>query len=344
MSTITNADLQQIKTQLIRRNSILRQFTSRYNKNQWDALAIDIKTLTDEERIAKYPVGSSLDVQYTYTDDNIYTMPWIIVENNRMVEWEDGTIHPALILQSQYATKETVVFDENELIEVHTAEEPNRLADWDYWGVYNDGSYNAVRLEWIAVGEELPSDAYDSIHKYGLEDAWESADNGYPRYLYSAARQWLNVDDTATFGDWWTEQHLGDVAPNPSSGRYGAFLPKLDPDFVDIVTPIKVQTVWGDIIDTTYDKFFLPSLEEMGYDGVNSTSEGTAWSYWTTDATKLTTALDDPNGTNVEYWFRSAYTSKASVYKKDRTNVLDFEIDRTEAKNALRTRPACAIS
>jgi hypothetical protein len=59
-------------------------------------------------------------------------------------------------------------------------------------------------------------------------------------------------------------------------------------DFLSVLAPVTITTAAapadGDnLIDTTVDTFFLPSLEEhfcKPYDSVASGNEGSAWQYW----------------------------------------------------------------
>lgn len=107
---------------------------------------------------------------------------------------------------------------------------------------------------------------------------------GYNRWATSAARQYLNSDKGK--GEWWTPQSKFDVAPKELSTRAG-FLTGLPEGLKAILKPVKVVTyrnkVDSDDIaqgsDVTYDKVFLPSLEQM-YIKAQATGEGNAHEYW----------------------------------------------------------------
>lgn len=97
-------------------------------------------------------------------------------------------------------------------------------------------------------------------------------------------RQWLN--SKAGVNAWWTAQHKGDVKPAELATKAG-FLTGFDDDFLSCLTPIKIVTAPNSIsepdkntaTEITYDKIFLPSMEQM-YCTPQASGEGDYWEYW----------------------------------------------------------------
>lgn len=105
---------------------------------------------------------------------------------------------------------------------------------------------------------------------------------GYNRWSQSALRQYLNGG--GDINAWWTPQSDYDVAPDQLATIPG-FLSGFEDDFIAATRPIKVQTATNTLTDdgatdTTYDRFFCPSLEEIFCTPQISGIEGEAWDYW----------------------------------------------------------------
>lgn len=104
---------------------------------------------------------------------------------------------------------------------------------------------------------------------------------GDNRWYKSSYRQYLNSDAAA--GGWWTPQDDWDMKPDQADTVPG-FLTGFSDDFKNALTRVKVvtysNTVTGDgSAVVTYDKIFLPSLEEL-YLQPQVSGEGTYWPYW----------------------------------------------------------------
>lgn len=105
--------------------------------------------------------------------------------------------------------------------------------------------------------------------------------NGDNRWYKSAYRQYLNSDAAA--GGWWTPQDEWDMKPDQADTVPG-FLTGFSDDFKAALTRVKVVTYGNAVTDdgsavVTYDKIFLPSLEEL-YLQPQVSGEGTYWPYW----------------------------------------------------------------
>ena len=104
---------------------------------------------------------------------------------------------------------------------------------------------------------------------------------GDNRWWKSAHRQYLNSDAAA--GGWWTPQDEWDMKPDQADTVPG-FLANFSDDFNAALTRVKAVTYGNTVTDdgsavVTYDKIFLPSLEEI-YCSPQASGEGTYWPYW----------------------------------------------------------------
>ena len=104
---------------------------------------------------------------------------------------------------------------------------------------------------------------------------------GDNRWWKSAYRQYLNSDAPAK--EWWAPQDEWDMKPDQADTVPG-FLAGFSDDFKAALTRVKVVTYGNTVTDdgsavVTYDKIFLPSLEEI-YCSPQVSGEGTYWPYW----------------------------------------------------------------
>lgn len=118
-----------------------------------------------------------------------------------------------------------------------------------------------------------PNGKLNGLHPVGYGDN---------RWYKSAYRQYLNSDAAA--GGWWTPQDEWDMKPDQADTVPG-FLAGFSDDFKAALTRVKVVTYGNNVTDdgsavVTYDKIFLPSLEEI-YCSPQVSGEGTGyWPYW----------------------------------------------------------------
>lgn len=115
---------------------------------------------------------------------------------------------------------------------------------------------------------------------------------GDNRWWKSAIRQRLNSDAPA--GGWWQPQDEWDMKPDQADTVPG-FLAGFSDDFKNALTRTKVVTYGNTVTDdgsavVTYDKIFLPSLQEI-YCSPQVSGEGTYWPYW-----KERTGAKSPQG------------------------------------------------
>ena len=104
---------------------------------------------------------------------------------------------------------------------------------------------------------------------------------GDNRWWKSAYRQYLNSDAAA--GAWWEPQDKWDMKPDQADTLPG-FLSGFSDDFKNALSRVKVVTYGNNVTDdgsavVTYDKIFLPSLQEI-YCSPQVSGEGSYWPYW----------------------------------------------------------------
>lgn len=192
--------------------------------------------------------------------EKAYSWVWDIVHMGQ-VTLEDGREVPGMYLQAHYLTPFTIQFDHEEN---ERATEPTFSGDYSYYTKNPDGSY---KLEEVVVGQQIPAEK-EYYHSAIKDTSGNICRWGYNRWSHSAIRQWLN-SDSAEKGNWWTAQHLGDVAPNEHNSRAG-FLSGFEQDFLSVIKKVKIRTQLNTITDKdvgtdeeTVDLMFLPSKEQL---------------------------------------------------------------------------------
>jgi len=352
MALITDATLGLVKDEIQRRNGKLREIAETLAKSTWDRVRLDVVELPREALIAKYPVGTELVCKYTL-DGTVYDFPWVVLDNDRECEHEDGSVHPGLWLGAKYATIEDIQFDAVEGV-VITADDETVAEDGYYYCGVSGSTYTMLNL---AAGDAIPFGSYDTIKK-GTINSSGAYQYGYNRYRDSAQRQWLNSDADA--GDWWVSTHYGDVAPSQLASRAG-FMAGLDSDFLEVVQPVKIQvstnTVTdGGVTDVMYDKFFLQSLEEVYGVPQAAGVEGAYFPYWqeitgldaptngsssNTNPARQIRRINNPSGSAASVRLRSAYRGGSSsewfVYSTG-------YLHGNSAHGSYASQPACVIS
>lgn len=128
-----------------------------------------------------------------------------------------------------------------------------------------------------------PNGKLNGLHPVGYGDN---------RWWKSAYRQYLNSDKPAK--EWWQPQDEWDMKPDQADTVPG-FLAGFSDDFKLALTRTKVVTYGNTVTDdgsavVTYDKIFLPSLQEI-YCSPQVSGEGTYWPYW-----KERTGAKSPQG------------------------------------------------
>lgn len=130
------------------------------------------------------------------------------------------------------------------------------------------------------LGTLSSSTKYDE----GAINNMQRASYGYNRWSQSAARQIMNSKLAA--GSWWKPQNKYDRPPKELSTLRG-FEAGFSDEFLNAVEEIEVTTALNTISDsaignseTIWDKFFLPSTEQMFLEGHVTGIDGESWDYW----------------------------------------------------------------
>ena len=155
------------------------------------------------------------------------------------------------------------------------------------WRIYTFSADGKTILETItptftASGTSLGT-IKASVRNGDLNSMQETA-YGWNRWSTSALRQYLN--SAAGVGAWWTAQDDWDIRPDELTTKAG-FLSGWPEDLVNALKEVKVVTypntvyddTGGNTPDITYDKVFLPSLEQM-FINPQKAGEGEYHEYW----------------------------------------------------------------
>ncbi len=214
--------------------------------------------------------------------DTEYAFPFDIVHIGE-AQTENGQRLPAMYLQLHYATPFGVQFDHPE---DEVATEERFSIDYQYYAANPEAGVGLYRLLEsgvdYAVGDSIPNGQV-YYHSAIKDPSGAIVKNGYSRWSHSAVRQFLNSRNGV--GEWWSPQHLGDVAPDELSAKAG-FLSGFPSDFLAVLQPIRVVTsresVTGEATwkETTYDTFFLPSPSQIFAERAEESGEGEAFAYW----------------------------------------------------------------
>lgn len=152
------------------------------------------------------------------------------------------------------------------------------------WRIYSYSSDCKTILETVvptfeASGTDLGTQKYNT--RNGNLNSTQEMAYGWNRWSKSALRQYLN--SIAGVGEWWAAQDEWDIAPDQLSSKAG-FLSGVSSDFLAALKEVKVTTYAntvndGGVADVTYDKVFLPSLEQMHITS-QIAGEGEVHEYW----------------------------------------------------------------
>ena len=152
------------------------------------------------------------------------------------------------------------------------------------WEVTSYAADRITKIETVPVSSGSEGTALGTMQmntRNGDLNSMQETGYGHNRWSTSAVRQYLNSDQPK--GKWWTPQDDWDVAPDQLSTKDG-FLRGLPEDMLRVIKTVKVVTYTNTVqdggeADITYDKVFLPSLEQMYYNPQIS-GEGNAHEYW----------------------------------------------------------------
>lgn len=227
------------------------------------------------------------------------------------------------------------------------------------WKVYSWASKEAAEpIETVSVTAGANGTSLGTLQAAGNEqlNSLHRTAYGYNRWSQSAIRQYLN--SAKEKGEWWKPQNNYDRMPDQLSTKTG-FLAGFEKDFLDVIGEVKVTTALNTVTDAsvgaqedTYDKIFLPSLEQLYLVPQLKGAEGDYWEYW-----KRATGATEPQATGKTYPERITYAIEArtsaqcvrlrSAYRGLGTIAwivnTSGHVNGTYAHNASRCAPACVI-
>jgi len=231
------------------------------------------------------------------------------------------------------------------------------------WNVYAQGSTTSKQTGTTSEGTTgtlLGTIGATNIHKpEGNINGISRVVYGYGRWSQSAVRQWLN--STLAANKWWTPQNPWDRPPGQHSTLRG-FLAGYSEEFVaaldtvDVVTALDTVEGLTDTTETTQDRIFLPSLQEMYINPELADVEGVDWDY--NKALAAEAGLDGKFQRSQTYpilkkyiisdqssaayvWLRSCYRGNAgNAWYVTNSGYVNYYLT---ASSALRGCPACKI-
>lgn len=131
---------------------------------------------------------------------------------------------------------------------------------------------------------------------------------GSNNWRESAVRQWLN--SAAPANEWWHPQTIFDRPPNYANQP--GFLAGFDGDFLGAVGLVDVTTARNTVYEvggttggsyTTRDKFFLPSMAEVGLGSNDSVAEGSVMEFFNGATATDRIKYDIAAPTTARYWW-----------------------------------------
>ncbi len=171
-----------------------------------------------------------------------------------------------------------------------------RLAGFDYMAddssttrsVTSYGADGITKIETVTATQGSNGTNLGTLNyatRNGNLNSMQETGYGWNRWKTSAIRQYLN--SSAPIGTWWKAQDEWDIAPNELTTKAG-FLSGCSESFINAIKPVEVKTYVNTVYDSTqqaedydltYDKVFLPSLEEL-YINPQKFGEGEVHEYW----------------------------------------------------------------
>ena len=128
-------------------------------------------------------------------------------------------------------------------------------------------------------GTDLGTMPFTMLGETGL-NCMQSVAYGHNRWSTSAIRQYLNSSGE----NWWKSKEDFDIRPDQYNKK--GFMTGFGEDFLAAIKPVKVTTAlntvegFSETSESTFDMFFLPSLEQMNVTPQLSGVEGDYFEYW----------------------------------------------------------------
>lgn len=190
------------------------------------------------------------------------------------------------------------------------------------WRIYSHSADGKTILETViptfeANGIDLGIQKNNS--RNGDLNSTQEMAYGWNRWSKSALRQYLNSD--AGVGEWWTAQDEWDIAPDQLIQKAG-FLTGLPSDLLSVMKTVKVITYAntvndGGVEDVTYDKVFIPSLEQI-----------------------FVTPQIAGEGEYHEYWKKRSGSANSLAQYSTNTNMITYAVENHTSPQRVRLRSA----
>ena len=282
-------------------------------------IARAIRSGTLESNRVLFPVGEQLVVPWRDMDDSAhnsaqsaYNAIFDIVDH-RLVLTQDGQTRPAMLLQmhaalpfaiqfshaqafynvgetglmagtyrvrlgagvsGQYVSGETITFTLTQGVPAN-----GRLAmspkNADAYAISSYAPDASTAIETVSGMIGAQGEAIDlGVTNAGGLNTVNRMCAGSNRWDTSGARAWLNAKGK----NWYKATEQFDLAP-VQAARYG-FLSGFEDSFLRAIKPIRVSFVTGNGAEETFDRFFLPCLQELNVTPQSAVQEGTYFEYW----------------------------------------------------------------
>lgn len=134
---------------------------------------------------------------------------------------------------------------------------------------------NGTNLGTLSSSTKYDADVINNIQRSAY---------GYNRWSQCGARQIMN--SSKPIGEWWKAQNKYDRPPKELATMRG-FQAGFPDEFLNAIEEVEITTALNTVTDstigtseTTYDKFFLPSLEELYVEPQIADIEGEPWDYY----------------------------------------------------------------
>lgn len=152
------------------------------------------------------------------------------------------------------------------------------------WKVISYAADAITKLETVPVTSGKDGTALGTLQyatRNGNLNSMQETAYGWNRWKTSALRQYLNSEQAK--GKWWTPQDEWDIAPDQLATKDG-FLCGMPADMLKALKTVKAVTYANTVqdggeADITYDRVFLPSLEQL-FINPQIAGEGTVHEYW----------------------------------------------------------------
>ena len=271
-----------------------------------------------ETNAALFPVGGVLTVPWRDADAACDRQAFFRIVSHAAVETEDGSAVPGMFLQLRLAPPSAVLFSERQAffnagdaglpagtyqvsvgqtvdgytlgdVAVFTLTQPVPPQGRLFMGSKQGNTYPVSSFGAQGIIESVSASVVTSSDAPSLGSTSEGGNNlqgrmryGSNRYKTSAVRQWLNGVGTGWF-------RFADKFDMPPSAPLHGFLGGFEDEFLSAIRPVKQLTLVPNAdaaesseTDVTFDKFFLPSLEQLNVTPQVAGAEGGAFEYWRT--------------------------------------------------------------